>query len=118
MRIEVFGKGNKLIADKTFISVGGGTFKVKGDPEAKNVYPYKNFAEMKKIIKAKNLSYFQFLCQHEDKDELINLYEEMIDSFEGTIKDGLSKTGIIPGIVAFDRRARAIYDSIKPSDTE
>lgn len=118
MRIEVFGKGNKVIADRTFISVGGGTFKVEGDAPAKDVYPYKDFAEMKAIIKKEKLTPFQFLCKHESKEELIKLYEEMIQSFEGTIKDGLSKTGVIPGLVAFDRRSRAVFDSVKPDDSE
>lgn len=118
MRVEVFGKGDKVIADRTFVSVGGGTFLAKGDPEPKNIYPYKDFAEMKKIIKKEKLSYFQFLCKHEPKEELIKLYEQMIASFEGTIKDGLSKTGVIPGLVAFDRRGRVVYDSIKATDSE
>ncbi|XQP55153.1 MAG: L-serine ammonia-lyase, iron-sulfur-dependent, subunit alpha [Mycoplasmoidaceae bacterium] len=118
MRVEVFGKGNKLIADKMFISVGGGTFTVEGDEPAKDVYPYKNFAEMRAIIKKEKLSYFQFLCKHESKEELIKLYDQMIDSFEGTIKSGLAKEGKIEGLVAFDRRAKAVFNSVKPTDSE
>ncbi|MBQ0045571.1 MAG: L-serine ammonia-lyase, iron-sulfur-dependent, subunit alpha [Mycoplasma sp.] len=118
MRIEVFGKGDKLIANRLFTSVGGGTFTVEGDEPAKNIYPYKTFAEMKAIIKKEKLTPFQFLCKHESKEELIKLYEDMIKSFEGTIKSGLSKTGVIEGLVAFDRRAKVVYDTIKPTDTE
>ena len=118
MRVEVFGKGDKLIANKLFTSVGGGTFTTEGDPEAQNIYPYKDFAEMKAIIKKEKLTPFQFLCKHEPKEELIKLYEQMIDSFEGTIKSGLSKKGIIEGLVAFDRRAKVVYDSIKDTDSE
>lgn len=118
MRVEVFGKGDKLIADKMFISVGGGTFTVEGDEPAKDIYPYKDFAEIKAIIREKKISYFQFLCEHESKEELIKLYDQMIDSFEGTIKSGLSKEGKIEGLVAFDRRAKAVYKSIKPTDSE
>lgn len=118
MRVEVFGKGDKLIANRLFTSVGGGTFTVEGDEPAKDVYPYKSFAEMKAIIKKEKLTPFQFLCKHEPKEELIKLYDDMINSFEGTIKSGLSKTGVIEGLVAFDRRAKIIFDSCKPTDTE
>lgn len=118
MRVEVFGKGNKPIADKMFISVGGGTFTVEGDEPAKDVYPFKTFADMKEEIKKEKLTPFQFLCKYEPKEELIKLYDQMIESFEGTIKSGLSKTGVIEGIVAFDRRAKAVYDSVKANDTE
>lgn len=118
MDIEVFGKDGKSIAKRHFVSVGGGTFTADGDETAKNVYPYKNFAEMKKIIKKEKITPFQFLCKHEPKEELIKLYEEMIKSFEETIKSGLSKTGTIAGLVAFDRRAKAVMDSVKPNDSE
>lgn len=118
MRVEVFGKNNKLIADHTFVSVGGGTIQVVGEQPAQNIYPYKDFAEMKAIIKKEKITPFQFLCKHESKEELIKLYESMIKSFEETIKSGLSKTGIISGLVAFDRRAKTVYESIKPTDTE
>lgn len=118
MRVEVFGKGDKLIADKMFTSVGGGTFTVEGDEPAKDVYPYKDFDEMKAIIKKEKLTPFQFLCKHESKEELIKLYEQMIASFEGTIKSGLSKTGKIEGLVAFDRRAKTLFDSAKATDSE
>lgn len=118
MRVEVFGKGNKVIANRLFTSVGGGTFTVEGDEPAKDIYPYKDFAEMKAIIKKEKLTPFQFLCRHEPKEELVKLYEEIIKSFEGTIKDGLSKTGVIPGLVAFERRSKTVFDSVKPDDPE
>lgn len=118
MDVEVFGKNNKLIVKKRFVSIGGGTIAIAGDPPVKNVYPYDNFAEMKAIIKKKKLGYLEFLSMHESKADLIKLYDEMIDSFEGTIKIGLSKKGSIEGLVDFQRRARMVYDSIKPSDPE
>ena len=118
MDVEVIGKDGKQIAKRRFVSVGGGTFTADGDETAKNVYPYKNFAEMKKIIKRDKLTPFQFLCKHESREELIKLYEEMIASFEGTIKEGLSKTGVIEGLVAFDRRGKVLYDSVGPEDDE
>ncbi len=118
MRVEVFGKGDKVIANRLFTSVGGGTFTVEGDEPAKNIYPYKDFAEMKAIIKKEKLTPFQFLCKHEPKEELVKLYEEIIKSFEGTIKDGLGKTGVIPGLVAFERRSKTVFDSVKADDPE
>jgi L-serine dehydratase len=42
----------------------------------------------------------------------------MIVAFETTIKAGLKLSGKMPGIVAFDRRAKTIYDSISKTDTE
>ncbi len=118
MDVDVYGKGKKLIAHKRFVSIGGGTICIAGEPPLKNYYPYKNFEEIKKIIKKKQISPFQFLCLHEDKKELIKLYDEMIVAFETTIKAGLKLSGKMPGIVAFDRRAKTIYDSISKTDTE
>lgn len=118
MDVDVYDKKKKLIAHRRFVSIGGGTICISGEQIVKNVYPYKNFAEMKKIIKQKKLTPFQFLCQHEPKEELIKLYEEMIYAFEKTIKHGLSKMGKMSGIVAFDRRAKKVYDSISKSDSD
>lgn len=118
MDVEVYGKDGTVLGEHRFVSVGGGTICVAGEPPLKDVYPYQNFAEMKAIIKKEKLSYFEFLCKHESKEELIKLFEQMIDSFEGTIASGLSKTGDIEGLVAFQRRAKFIYDSIKPYDPE
>ena len=118
MDVLVYDKAGKLLTNQRFVSVGGGTIEIEGQPKQANVYPYKNFYEMKKIIKDKKLTAFQFLCQHEDKQDLINLFEEMIKSFEDTCADGLSKTGQIEGLVAFDRRARTVMDSVKPTDDE
>jgi len=118
MDVTVFDKTGKEVTTQRFVSIGGGTICIAGEPPLKDVYPYKNFAEMKAIIKKEKLGYLEFLARHESKEELIKLYDEMIDSFEGTIKSGLSKTGAIEGLVAFDRRSKTIYDSIKPTDSE
>lgn len=118
MDVEVFGKDGKLIVNKRFVSIGGGTICIAGDPPLKDVYPYRDFAEMKAIIKKDKISCLDFLARHEPKEDLIKLYDEMIESFEGTIKSGLSKTGSIEGLVDFKRRARLIYDSVKPNDPE
>lgn len=54
MDVDVYDKKKKLIAHRRFVSIGGGTICISGEKVVKNVYPYKNFAEMKKIIKQKN----------------------------------------------------------------
>lgn len=118
MDVDVYGENKKLIAHKRFVSIGGGTICIAGEPPLKNYYPYDNFEQMKKIIKKKKITPFQFLCMHEDKNELIKLYDEMIHAFETTIKSGLKSSGKMPGIVAFDRRAKKIYDSINKTDSE
>ena len=118
MDVVVYGKDGKEMATHRFVSVGGGTICIAGEPPLKNFYPYKNYAEMKAIIKKDNITAFEFLCRHEPKEELIKLYDSMIDSFLNTIKDGLSKEGEIEGLVAFSRRAKMVYDSVKPDDDE
>jgi len=110
-------KGKELVT-RRIVSVGGGTINILGEPPLRDFYQYQNFDEMKRILLRRNISAFDFLCEHEDKKMLTKLFDDMIDSFLGTIKEGLNKTGQISGPLGFDRRGKAIFDSIKKTDSD
>ncbi len=118
MDVYVYGQQNKQIGYKRFVSVGGGTICIAGEPPQKDIYPFKNFAEIKHEIIKKNLSCFEFLCQYENKNDLKKLYDEMVICFEKTIKQALKSKEKIDGKYDYDRRAHIVWESINPKDSE
>lgn len=116
--ITLIDDKGKEIVTRRIVSVGGGTINIIGEPPLKEYYHYRDFDEMKQILLKKKMTAFDFLCKHEDKKMLIKLFDDMIGSFLGTIKEGLNKTGQISGPLGFDRRGKAIFNSIKKNDSD
>ena len=113
-------QGDKTYKE-TVISIGGGFIKVNGEKklEAKEVYPFKSFKDIKKYCLENNLSLIDFIVKFEDKDiyeyaEII--YKQMME----TISKGLLNEGVLPGKLMVKRKAKDIFDGIekKDSDTE
>lgn len=104
-------KNDELIDFWRVYSVGGGTFKVEGKEsiEVPHIYKEKNWAEVMAYCKEKNIDLYDYVCEVEGEDITDFLYE-IWNSMQNTIKQGLSKTGIVPGRLKLQRRAKSIYE--------
>lgn len=98
-------KDKKLISKTECISIGGGNVIINGkEPDSKNVYPFKNFDEIKKYSIKNNISLPQIVYQFDAldiKDCLNKIYDVMVES----INRGLKNTGDLPGILHLQRKA-------------
>ena len=102
----------KLIASRTFVSIGGGSIIEEGEsiPDSKCIYPHKTLSEIEEYIKEKNISLPEYVYEIEGediKDFLFDIYKVM----ESSLFRGLEKEGIIPGGLKVKRKAKTILES-------
>lgn len=102
----------KLLDTWRIYSVGGGTFKIEGNKETifKDIYPQKNFQEIKEFIKEKEIDLYEYVCQQEG-NEITTFLNEVWKAMQNAIKNGLTTTGTIPGKLKLPRKAKKIYEN-------
>lgn len=116
------GEGKEL-GSLEYLSVGGGTVCVAGEPETerREVYPFVNFSEIMAYCKEKNVSLEQVVYTYEDADIrgfLTNIWRTMRD----TVKRGLKASGELPGPLGVERKAKTLFETVdfeeEPESTE
>ncbi|UNT96068.1 L-serine ammonia-lyase, iron-sulfur-dependent, subunit alpha [Allobaculum mucilyticum] len=103
---------------KTYVSIGGGKIMIDGKlPEAaKDIYPHTKLDDIQAYCKENYLRLDEYVTQVEGKD--IDLYlKKIAKAMIRSVKDGLSKTGTLPGKLHLDRVAYALYESAKTCDS-
>ena len=117
---DIIAYKNEKELDKWRVySVGGGTFKIEGkkDITFEEVYPHRNFEEIKKFCKEKNIDLYEYVCLYEGEE--INIFLEQIwESMQKTIKNGLENNGSIPGKLQLYRKAKEILESKNDLESE
>ncbi len=106
---EGFKNGQKL-GEMTFLSIGGGEIRVQGeDAQAQDdIYTENRFTEISKICKSRNIRLSDYVFEHETpdfKDYLGTVWTTM----ENAIREGLTKTGALPGGLDVQRKAQNLY---------
>lgn len=104
-------KNGAETARKQYYSIGGGEIKseLKEDIIVKEVYKEKNFSEIAKVCKSRNIRLSDYVFEHEDQDIkefLYNVWQTMLNA----INEGLSKTGTLPGGLKVERKAQFLYN--------
>lgn len=104
-------KNGEKIGEMRFLSIGGGEIKESGEEnlQKKDIYPEKNFSEIAKICKARNIRLSDYVFEHEDenfKNFLLNIWQVMSKS----ISEGLTHTGILPGGLGVERKAQNLFN--------
>lgn len=95
----------KLLSEDVFISLGGGALSI--DNLEEDIYPFKNFLEIKEYCLNNKLSLAELVYRFEDKNikmYLNKVYETMKDS----IYRGLNTTGELPGGLKVIRKANSL----------
>lgn len=107
-------KDNQIIGKERYYSIGGGSILRKGDElkEKNHVYPHKNFQEIKDYCNQNNLTLYEYVYKHEDKDFkdfLRNIWRVMKE----TINLGLHQEGYLPGLLEVKRKAQSLLHDLK-----
>ena len=97
----------KLLA--TAQSIGGGDVIVNGKDlsETKNVYPEKNFEEIKAYLAKTGKNLLQYVEEHEK--DAIPFLKTIWKAMKDSVKRGLKKQGVLSGGLNLSRKARALY---------
>ena len=118
MHFEIY-KNNTILGEETIFSIGGGLIKVKDfeNVEEKEVYPHKTILQIKEFCSQNNLSFVDYVLQFEDSS-IVEFSEHIYQVMTRSVKNGLSKTGVLPGKLMVERKANTIFNNIKPNETE
>ena len=118
MHFEIY-KNNTILGEETIFSIGGGLIKVKDfeNVEEKEVYPHKTILQIKEFCSQNNLSFVDYVLHFEDSS-IVEFSEHIYQVMTRSVKNGLSKTGVLPGKLMVERKACTIFNNIKPNETE
>lgn len=118
MHFEIY-KNNNILGEETIYSIGGGLIKVKDfeNVEEKEVYPHKTILQIKEFCSQNNLSFVDYVLHFEDSS-IVEFTEHIYQVMTRSVKNGLSKTGVLPGKLMVERKANTIFNNIKSNETE
>ena len=93
------------------ISIGGGSILTSDnvDESTREVYHERFLSEILKYCDFHNLTLFQYITKHEDKDLLFYL-GRVYETMENAITNGISKSGYLPGSLKVKRKAKDMYE--------
>ena len=104
-------KGGEVVADMTFLSIGGGEIRLLGEEsgESGEVYEQESFTEIAEICKHRNIRLSDYVFEHENEDFktfLLDVWRTM----QNAIREGLTHTGELPGGLGVMRKAQRLYN--------
>ena len=106
------------VAKVRAMSIGGGEIRIEGVPAitAPEVYPQKNFEEIKEFCLMHHLRLSDYVTNYEGEDILIFL-KSVWEQMKATIREGLSMEGFLPGGLQVERKAKYLYSQRHMDET-
>ncbi len=101
---------DKKIAEETFLSVGGGEIQLVGEKgrTQTEVYEEQSFSEIAVICKARNIRLSDYVFEHEK--DIADFLSEVWNAMRNAIREGLTKTGVLPGGLEVHRKAQVLLN--------
>ena len=117
MDILAWKNGEKVNTMRVY-SVGGGAIKIEGreSAEEKDVYPLHTLTQIRAYCEEKGMRLYDYVyaCEGEEiKDYLAKVWETM----KAAVARGIQRTGILPGGLEVERRARTLYTGQAPNES-
>lgn len=99
------------------VSIGGGDIEVEGRPDVEppEVYPENSFAEIMDFCRMRNLSLWEYVEVNEGP-EIWDFLATIWEAMKRSIDEGLSTTGILPGGLNVERKAKTLYETVPPNE--
>ncbi|MBQ4052821.1 MAG: L-serine ammonia-lyase [Clostridia bacterium] len=105
--------GASKAAQMRVYSVGGGAIKIEGRPanEGQEVYPLSTMADIRAYCEAKNMRLYDYVFECEGEG-LRAYLKEVWETMQAAVSRGVAQTGILPGGLNVERRAKVLFDGI------
>ena len=99
-------------------SIGGGDIVVQGREkgQSEEVYPENSFAEIKDFCKWRYITTLSEYVEMNEGPEIWDVLREVWETMKRSINDGLSTTGILPGGLNVQRRAKHLLEQQLPTE--
>ena len=103
-------KGDEIADTVRAMSIGGGEIRIEGQPSvtAPEVYPQKNFEEIKDYCLMHHMRLSDYAAKYEGED-IFPFLKTIWDRMKLTVREGLSQEGILPGGLEVERKAKYLY---------
>lgn len=110
MDVFAFKNGNEIAKERVY-SVGGGSieFDGEGKSEINKIYPHNSFSQIADYCKNEDKRIWEYVLEVEGEeifDYLFKIWEQM----KRSIHEGLTVTGVLPGILGTQRRAQILHN--------
>ncbi len=98
-------------------SIGGGDILVEGEPGAEppDVYPENSFAEIIDFCKLRGLTLWEYVEVNEGP-EIWDFLAGVWTAMQNSIEEGLNATGVLPGGLRVERKAKHLFESVAPGE--
>ena len=105
-------KGGKELASLRVASIGGGDIRIPGreDVEGPDIYLENTFAEIADLCKWRYMTRLSDYVELYEGPEIWGFLQTVWDTMKASIDSGLSTTGILPGGLGVQRKARFLLD--------
>jgi len=99
-------------------SVGGGDIVILGRPADPNaeIYPENSFAEVRDFCKWRYINTLSEYVEMNEGPEIWDFLREVWRTMQQSISDGLSTTGVLPGGLNVERKAKQLYENQLPTE--
>ena len=102
--------GDAELGTRRYYSIGGGEIRADGGAAAapaEQVYAESSFSDIAALCKAENIRLSDYVFRHEPdiKPYLLTVWHTM----QNAIREGLTKTGTLPGGIDVERKAQFLY---------
>ncbi len=106
----IYDADNKEIGKVRAMSIGGGEIRIEGQPSvtAPEVYPQKNFEEIKEYCLMHHLRLSDYAAKYEG-EEIFPFLKAIWERMKLTVREGLAQEGILPGGLEVERKAKFLY---------
>ncbi len=106
----VYDNDKKEIANVRAMSIGGGEIRIEGVPAvtAPEIYPQKNFDEIKEYCLMHHLRLSDYVANYEG-EAIFMFLKSVWEQMKKTVREGLSIEGILPGGLEVERKAKYLY---------
>ena len=111
-------KEGKQIGTLRMESIGGGDIRVPGQAhlDSPDVYPENSFAEIADFCKWRYIDKLSDYVELNEGEEIWDFLMEVWQAMKQSIADGLSATGVLPGGLNVQRKAKYLYEQQPEED--
>ena len=113
MTFKVFD--GKKYHTENVISIGGGSILTVdniNELEGKTVYPHQYMTEIKDYCKENDMSFYDYVVAHEDKD-IEEYFWNVLKVMDEAYERGLKAEGYLPGKLKVKRKAKDMYEAME-----
>ena len=106
----IYDNDNNEIDKVRAMSIGGGEIRIEGQPSvtAPEVYPQKNFEEIKDYCLMNHLKLSDYVAKYEG-EEIFPFLKSIWERMKLTVREGLAQEGTLPGGLEVERKAKFLY---------